>query len=47
MLDKDALKVCVVLAIERTKAIVRLRAYPKTPAALQVIQAQAKWRKAL
>ena len=25
----------------------RLRAYPKTPAALQVIQAQAKWRKAL
>ncbi len=24
-----------------------LRAYPKTPAALQVIQAQAKWRKAL
>ena len=24
-----------------------LRAYPKTPVALQVIQAQAKWRKAL
>ena len=24
-----------------------VRAYPKTPVALQVIQAQAKWRKAL
>ena len=29
------------------KQLQRLRAYPKTPAALQVIQAQAKWRKAL